>query len=305
MTKEQAMRDFVLSKVGCGYIYGATGWVCTEARRKQQAKQYPDFADVILGTGAKWDGRECYDCAQLTRRAMELIGLKPPSGATSQYKRQNLYGEGGPIGELPAGRLAQLFRVGADGTAAHTGWAIGDGTAVDARGHKEGVVQMALNKYPWTHYKLIAGAEGEYEGEAPEAPEGAKEPEKQGPEPAPADDTAVVLAPVRLRKSTDTSSSANVIRLLGAGDVLQVLAVAQQGIEVWVHVRQDVGAITHRGWALAQDAQRKFIQLPESAVIQAPEMPEKLYTATIAGLSAAQVDQLVRAWPQALFREVS
>lgn len=77
------------------------------------------------------------DCAQLTRRMMELIGLEPPSGAKSQNGRKSLYIDSGPISQLPPGRLAQLFRVREDGSVPHTGVAIGDGTAVDARGHAD------------------------------------------------------------------------------------------------------------------------------------------------------------------------
>ena len=76
--------EFAISKIGCGYIYGATGWICTQKIRLEQAAQYPAYADVILGTGAKWDGLQCFDCAQLVRRALEQISIKPPSGATSQ-----------------------------------------------------------------------------------------------------------------------------------------------------------------------------------------------------------------------------
>ena len=144
-TKEQVMREWILRQVGCGYIYGATGWICSLSRRKAQAEQYPAYADAIMTTGAKWDGKACYDCAQLTRRAMEQVGLKPPSGAASQYKSAVLYQGGGTIDQLPAGKLAQLFRVSADGSVPHTGWAIGDGTAVDARGHKDGVIRMAID----------------------------------------------------------------------------------------------------------------------------------------------------------------
>ncbi len=61
--------EFAASKLGCGYVYGATGWICSKARREQQAQQYPDQAGNILGVCAKWDGVQCYDCAQLTRRA--------------------------------------------------------------------------------------------------------------------------------------------------------------------------------------------------------------------------------------------
>ena len=69
---------------GCGYIYGATGWVCTEAHLQAQARQYPEYADKIINYGRKyWMGKVCYDCAQLTRRAAREAGYELVSGATS------------------------------------------------------------------------------------------------------------------------------------------------------------------------------------------------------------------------------
>ena len=389
MKNEEAMRDFVLGLVGCGYIFGATGWICSEERRKQQAKQYPDYADVIMGIGAKWDGKACYDCAQLTRRMMELIGLKPPSGALSQYKRASLYEQAGPIGELPAGRLAQLFRVKADDSVPHTGVALGDGTAVDARGHADGVVRMPVSKYPWTHYKLIAGAGEEYGEVTPPAPETPQEADSQdenkvyqlgdrtirkgdrgddvhalqealvslrydlgrygehgngvdgsygdatvkavqalqeaagiavdgifGPQTLAAlrarqegkqggmepETVAIVLKAVRMRRSMDTSSMANYIRLLGVGDQPKIRGpvIEREGVQ-WIYLEAEDGKDS--GHVVVQDSKGKYLQLPSE--VDLPELPEKLYMATITGLSAAQVDQLVKAWPQALFQEVS
>lgn len=268
MTKEQVMREWILRQVGCGYIYGATGWVCSPSRRKAQAEQYPDYADVIMGTGAKWDGRVCFDCAQLTRRAMEQVGLKPPSGATSQYKNTALYQSGGTVDQLPAGKLAQLFRVSADGSVPHTGWAIGDGTTVDARGHKDGVIRMAIDRYPWTHYKLIVGAEEGVMDAMPEIPDTSNAPEA-------VTGLAVVLQPVRMRKTMDTSSSSNVIRQLGIGDQLTVLAVTTKGKEVWAHLEQTIGKVTHRGWACVEDSKTRYISLPGVATVVPEEKDDE------------------------------
>ena len=66
-TKREAMTAKAKSLVGCGYVYGATGWICTRRRLDQQARQYPQYADLIYKYGPKWQGRPCYDCAQLTR----------------------------------------------------------------------------------------------------------------------------------------------------------------------------------------------------------------------------------------------
>ena len=239
-----------------------------------------------------------------------MTGLKPPSGAGSQYKRADLYSQAGPIGELPAGRLAQLFRVKPDGSVPHTGIALGDGTEVDARGHADGVVRMALNIYPWTHYKLISGGLDEFTGTAPAGPVPVPETPEQPnqPDADPPAGIAIVLQAVRMRTSMDTSSSANVVRQLGVGEQARILGpLIKRGSNWWIYLETDNGTYVHRGHTVARDDKRTYLQLPGDTGVSdtpEPEKPEKLYVATITGLSAGQVDQLVKAWPQALIREV-
>ena len=165
--KLQAMTDFVLSKVGCGYIYGATGWVCSKARREQQAAQYPEYAATIMGIGAKWDGKQCFDCAQLTRFAMEAAGVKLPSGATSQWNANSWTAKGVLTGVPPEPCI--VFRH-SNNVMQHVGVYIGDGWCVDARGTADGVIKTKFSSYPWTHFALpdlsradvIAGLEPPY-----------------------------------------------------------------------------------------------------------------------------------------------
>lgn len=142
-----------LSLVGQGYIYGAKGQTCSPVFRQQQAAQYPDQADNILGTGAKWDGKPVWDCAQLTRACAKEGGVTLVSGATSQWKK-TMWDEYGSIGTLPAGETVFLYRrqeKNAD-VMQHTGVALGDGTCVHARGTAYGVVRQQVDEYPWTHW---------------------------------------------------------------------------------------------------------------------------------------------------------
>jgi hypothetical protein len=150
--KLQAMVDYALSKVGCGYIYGASGWVCSEARRKQQAAQYPEHAAKIMGTGAKWDGRQCFDCAQLTRFAADAAGLKLPSGATSQWNSNNWTAKGLLMGMPPEPCI--VFRH-SNNVMQHVGIFLGEGWCVDARGTDDGVIRSRFDgNYKWTHFAL-------------------------------------------------------------------------------------------------------------------------------------------------------
>lgn len=146
-----------LSLVGQGYIYGAKGQICSLAFRQQQAAQYPEQADNILGTGAKWDGQPVWDCAQLTRACAAEAGVTLVSGATSQWK-QRIWRRKGTIDTLPAGEVVFVYRQ-ADGSMQHTGVAIGDGTCVHARGTAYGVVQQPMSGYAWTHWASPAGDE--------------------------------------------------------------------------------------------------------------------------------------------------
>lgn len=142
-----------LSLVGQGYIYGAKGQTCSPAFRQQQAAQYPDQADNILGTGAKWDGKPVWDCAQLTRVCAKAGGVNLVSGATSQWDKTG-WQERGPIETIPEGKTVFVYRrkSGSDSVMQHTGVALGDGTCVHARGTAYGVVRQQIDEYPWTHW---------------------------------------------------------------------------------------------------------------------------------------------------------
>lgn len=149
MTGERAAA-FARSKIGQGYIYGAKGQTCTAAFRRQQAAQYPDQAQNILVTGAKWDGRPVWDCAQLTRFAAKAAGVELPSGATSQWRKAP-WKRKGTIDTLPEGEVVYLYRQKGS-IMQHTGLALGDGTCVHARGTAYGVVHQPVRDYPWTHW---------------------------------------------------------------------------------------------------------------------------------------------------------
>ena len=150
--KLRAMVDAALSKVGCGYIYGATGWICSEARRKQQAAQYPEYAANILGVGAKWDGKQCFDCAQLSKFAANAGGLSLPSGATSQWN-SNSWTTKGMLTGIPS-EPCLVFRQVNNGIMQHVGVYIGDGWCVDARGTTDGVIKSRFDSYKWSHFAL-------------------------------------------------------------------------------------------------------------------------------------------------------
>lgn len=154
-SKRDAMTAKAISLIGCGYIYGATGWICTRTRLDQQAKQYPQYADLIYRYGPKWYGKPCYDCAQLTRTVAKAAGVSLPSGSSSQWRASGVWKEKGTIDALPDEAGIFVFTL-SGGLASHTAVTIGGGEAVDARGHALGVVRRQLASASYTHWARLA-----------------------------------------------------------------------------------------------------------------------------------------------------
>lgn len=167
--KGQIIADYAASKLGCAYIYGGYGEKkCTPAFRKERASAYPaqksniyKNCPVLSGkqsacTGCKWDGKQAYDCAQLTRYACKAAGTELVSGANSQWKK-TAWDKKDTIDTLPDMPGVILYYMNKSGTMTHTGVYIGDGYAVEARGAKYGVVKTAVKDRSWTHWAALPG----------------------------------------------------------------------------------------------------------------------------------------------------
>jgi len=160
--EQQAAINRAKELLGNGYIFGATGWVCSLAKRKAQAAQYPQYYDMIMKTGAKWDGKVCWDCAQFTKTVAKAGGITLPSGATSQWK-SGVWVAKGTIDTLPKDAPAFLYRQTSDGVMQHTGFYLSnnavvhdanpnDYTFIHSKGTAYGVLQQELGDYAWTHW---------------------------------------------------------------------------------------------------------------------------------------------------------
>lgn len=168
MNKQDTVRAWCVSRIGCPYVYGATGQPCTVAYRQARAAQYPNYAAKIRrncpqmnGTastckGCKWadpttgQGRDAFDCAQLSRAAMEAVGIPMVSGANSQWERTK-WAESGTINNLPREKVCLVFRWDTDHMG-HVGVYLGDGTVTHAKGHDWGVVREKLADTAFTHW---------------------------------------------------------------------------------------------------------------------------------------------------------
>lgn len=168
-SKGQTIANYAIGKLGCAYIYGGYGEkLCSPSFRKERAKAYPEQKNniykncpVLSGrqnacTGCKWNGKQAYDCAQLTRYACKAAGQELVSGANSQWKKV-AWDQKGKIASLPDVPGVLLYHVNSKGVMTHTGVYIGDGYAVEARAAQYGVVKTAVKDRTWTHWAALPG----------------------------------------------------------------------------------------------------------------------------------------------------
>lgn len=172
MNKSEIARAWCLERVGCPYLYGGTGQICTPSYRQARAAQYPQYAEKIRRNcprmaggsasciGCRWAdaggrGRRAYDCAQLTRWCMAAVGITLVSGAHSQWTK-TVWAHQGSLQNMPRDMLCLVYRENA-GRMGHVGVYLGDGTVVHAKGHDYGVVHQSLSATDFTHYGIPAG----------------------------------------------------------------------------------------------------------------------------------------------------
>ena len=150
--KSEEIVKFALSKVGCGYIWGAKGQLLTENSLKEFKKKYPSF--IKIETDKKWIGNYVFDCSGLVKSAFENVGIHVYHGANSAWEntRWALKGE---IDKLPKDRVAILYKSGGRNMV-HTGIYLGNGEVVNAKGSNDGVVKEQLG-LSWTHFGIPVG----------------------------------------------------------------------------------------------------------------------------------------------------
>ena len=167
--KGQTIANYAISKLGCAYIYGGYGErKCTPSFREARAKAYPEYKDkmykycpVLSGKqssceGCKYNGKQAYDCAQLTRYSCKAAGQELVSGANSQWTKTD-WEQKDTIDSLPDVPGVLLYHINSEGRMSHTGVYIGGGYAVEARGHAYGVVKTKVSSRSWTHWGALPG----------------------------------------------------------------------------------------------------------------------------------------------------
>lgn len=169
MEQAEAIRQWAMRQVGSPYVYGATGGLCTPQLRRDKQGQYPHHSDTIAQycpvlrmdqpncVNCENAGKGAFDCAQLVRRALEVAGIRPPSGSNSQW-RAPIWSYKGELDPRAASTLCVVFRSNGEkqNPMQHVGLSLGNGRVVDARSHRVGVTISGIGDYPWTHFALPA-----------------------------------------------------------------------------------------------------------------------------------------------------
>ena len=210
--------SYVRSKVGCGYVWGASGEFCSPSLRSILAKRAPSQKGNILGLCEKWDGMQVFDCATLIREAFEAVGIKRASGATTIWRTWPFV-EKGTIDTLPVGEPGiALFRAEGLDKMGHIGMTIGGGLAVDARGSSNGVLLGPVSSVKWTHWARFADVD--YRAIRPDLP---------------AMLGAVVISKGKLNLRARPDTNSQVLAKLPNGEVLAVYKDGQT-IADWLKV---------------------------------------------------------------------
>lgn len=209
--KGQIIADYAISKLGCAYIYGGYGEkLCKPTFRQERAKAYPDQKNNIYNNcpvlsgkksecaGCKWDGKQAYDCAQLTRYSCKAAGQELMSGANSQWRKVG-WDEKGTIDTLPDVPGVLLYHVNSSGTMTHTGVYIGGGYAVEARAAKYGVVKTVVKNRTWTHWAALPGV---LTGEEVQSPAPSEETPESAPQTQPDTSESGVISMNTLRNGS-------------------------------------------------------------------------------------------------------
>lgn len=166
-----SIKSVALSKVGCPYIWGARGSLCTPEYRKKMIRNYPNYASankrqcpVVNGSATTCDGcrwydnvqkkpLEAFDCAGLCNYVFGKCGIKIGQGATTIWDTTK-YTSRGRVGEgFPYNEVCLVFR-GDDKTKEHIGIYTGDDYVIEAANFSLGVVRRIFDSSKWDYWMI-------------------------------------------------------------------------------------------------------------------------------------------------------
>lgn len=138
-----ALVAFARDKLGCGYVYGSTGELITEAFIQAKAAQYKEqYTPGYIQSSRQWIGKIAFDCSGLIRKATGTS-----TNANGYYFKSTEKGKIATRPEIPG---VLVFQARRDGTMYHVGVYAGNGKVIEARGVNYGVVETEGRS--WSHW---------------------------------------------------------------------------------------------------------------------------------------------------------
>ena len=146
---------YVPTKLGCGYVWGTKGEMCTESLLETLRIRYKDSASTpwhdgnngytYKGRCVRWIGKQVFDCGGLFDY---LFGIN--TTAQGYYSNATIKGKMDTMPDVPG---IQLFEYSSDsGTMYHVGCYMGNNKAIEARGADYGVVETTVAGRGWDHW---------------------------------------------------------------------------------------------------------------------------------------------------------
>lgn len=141
-----SLLDLTLPKVGCGYVWGSQGEICTKEFLNKMIERFGSKHYYFNGYNAeRWVGKQVFDCSGLIVWAGNLLGI-----LKGDYTAAGLYNLCDKVTNPVAGDLC--FNDGLT----HVGIYAGNGKYLHAKGTKYGVV--ITDKYTFTKFGRLKGA---------------------------------------------------------------------------------------------------------------------------------------------------
>jgi hypothetical protein len=145
VVRKKTLLEMCLSKVGCGYVWGAQGEILTRDVLNRLIQLHGRQKYYFSGYSAeKWLGKQVFDCSGLIVWAANKLGI-----FQADYTAAGLYNLCQPVQSPEAGDLC----FNADLT--HVGIYAGNGRYLHAKGTKDGVV--ITDKYTFTKFGRLKG----------------------------------------------------------------------------------------------------------------------------------------------------
>ena len=168
MTKAEAVIREAENHLGCPYVYGTWGQLCTVSLRKRYASYNPDQRAItykrcpVLSdkqstcAGCKYDGKLAFDCRGFTHYClMHGADIDITGGYVGRQWSDKNWDEKGDIGAMPD-LVCCVFVRKANGNWSHTGLHIGGGRIIHCSGDVK-YDTVSCGSCNWTNYAIPKG----------------------------------------------------------------------------------------------------------------------------------------------------